>query len=88
MKSLAHGLKYVDSHSIEFQSSQIFIAYDCKRFITIMQNYNFACGSVWVRNSVSDIKEWRQSEGAWEQGGEENILSEERWSDGRLEKTA
>jgi hypothetical protein len=21
-----------------------------------MQNYNFACGSVWVRNLVSDIK--------------------------------
>jgi hypothetical protein len=24
-----------------------------------MQNYDFACGSVWVRNLVSDIKEHR-----------------------------
>jgi hypothetical protein len=29
-----------------------------------------------------------QTEGVWEQGAEENIWTEERWSDGRLEKTA
>jgi hypothetical protein len=27
-----------------------------------MQNYNFACGIVWVRNLVSDIKGLRVSE--------------------------
>jgi hypothetical protein len=49
-------------------------------------NYNFACGSVWVRKLVSSIKE--QTEGVWKQGAEENIWTEERWSDGILEKTA
>jgi hypothetical protein len=29
-----------------------------------------------------------QTEGVWEQGAEENIWTEERWSDGRMEKTA
>jgi hypothetical protein len=28
------------------------------------------------------------TEGVWEHGAEENIWTEERWSDGRLEKTA
>jgi hypothetical protein len=36
----------------------------------MLQNYNFACGSVWV---------WTQTEGVWEQGVEENIWTEERW---------
>jgi hypothetical protein len=53
-----------------------------------MQDYNFACGSVWMLNLVSKIKEGTQTEGVWEQGDEESIWSEERWSDGRLEKTA
>jgi hypothetical protein len=53
-----------------------------------MQNFSFACGSVWVRNLVSDIKGAKYTEGVWEQGAEENIWSEEKWSDGRLEKTA
>jgi hypothetical protein len=52
------------------------------------QNYNFACGSVWVRNFVSNIKGETQTEGVWEQGAEENIWTEETWSDGRLEETA
>jgi hypothetical protein len=30
----------------------------------------------------------KQTECVWEQGAEENIWSEERWSDGRLEETA
>jgi hypothetical protein len=29
-----------------------------------------------------------QTEGVWEQGAEENIFNEEKWSDGRLEETA
>jgi hypothetical protein len=28
-----------------------------------MQNYNFACGSIWVCNLVSDIKGGTQTEG-------------------------
>jgi hypothetical protein len=30
-----------------------------------MQNYNFACGSVWVRNLVSNIKGGTQTKGVW-----------------------
>jgi hypothetical protein len=56
--------------------------------VRINKNYNFACGSVWVWNSVSDIKGWTQTEGVWEQCVEENIWTEEKWSDRRLEKTA
>jgi hypothetical protein len=51
-------------------------------------NYNFACGSVWVWNLVSDIKGGTWTEGVWEQGAEENISTEDRWSDESLEKTA
>jgi hypothetical protein len=40
-----------------------------------------------VRNLVSEIKGGTRIEGVWEQGAEENIWSEERWSGGRLEKT-
>jgi hypothetical protein len=29
-----------------------------------------------------------QTEGVWEQGAEENILTEEGWGDGRMEKTS
>jgi hypothetical protein len=43
--------------------------------------------NVWVWNLVSNVKGGTLTEGVWEQGAEENILSEERWSDGRLEKT-
>jgi hypothetical protein len=53
-----------------------------------MQNYNFVCGSVWVWNLTSDITGVTQTEGVWEQGAEENIWTEERWSDRSLEKTA
>jgi hypothetical protein len=35
-----------------------------------MQDYNFACGCVWVRYLVCDIKELTQTEGVWEQGAE------------------
>jgi hypothetical protein len=41
-----------------------------------------------VQNWVPDITGGTQTEGVWEQGAEENICTEERWSDGRLEKTA
>jgi hypothetical protein len=37
---------------------------------------------------VSDIKIGIQTEGVLEQGAEENIWTEEGWSDRRLEKTA
>jgi hypothetical protein len=53
-----------------------------------IQNYNFAHGSVWVRNLVSDIKGGTYNEGVWEQGAEGKIWTEEGRSDRRLEKTA
>jgi hypothetical protein len=45
--------------------------------MTLFQ-YNFACGVVWVRNLVSNIKGGTQTEGVCEQGSQENIWSEER----------
>jgi hypothetical protein len=48
---------------------------------------SFACGSVWVWNLVSDIKGGTQTVRVWEQDVEENIWTEERWSDRRMEKT-
>jgi hypothetical protein len=50
-----------------------------------VQNYNFACGSVWVWNLVSDIKGATQTGGALEQGAEEDIQTEERWGDVTVE---
>jgi hypothetical protein len=38
-----------------------------------MQDSNFACGSVWLWNLVSDIKVGVQTEDVWEQGAEEDI---------------
>jgi hypothetical protein len=46
--------------------------------------YNFACGSVRVRNLISDIKGGTWTEGIWEKGAEENMWFEDRWSDRRL----
>jgi hypothetical protein len=54
---------------------------------SLLQDCNFACGSVWVWNLVSDIKGGTQTEGVWEQGAEEDIWTEEGWGDGRMEKT-
>jgi hypothetical protein len=51
------------------------------------QNYNFACGFVWVRNLVAAIKGGTETEGVWEHGAE-NIWAEEIWSDWGLETTA
>jgi hypothetical protein len=51
-------------------------------------HYNFACGSVWVRKLVSNIKGGTQTDGVWKQVAEDNIWTEERRSDGRLEETA
>jgi hypothetical protein len=53
-----------------------------------MQNYNFACGSVWAWNLVSNIEGGTYTEGVWEQGAEENISTEEKWSDRRLDYAA
>jgi hypothetical protein len=53
-----------------------------------MQDYNFVCGSVWVWYLVSDIKGGTQTEGVWEQGAEEDIWTENRLDDRRMEKTA
>jgi hypothetical protein len=39
-------------------------------------------------NLVSNIEGGTQTERVWEQGAEENIWTEEGWSDGRLEETA
>jgi hypothetical protein len=47
-----------------------------------MQDYNFACGSVWVWNLVSGTKVKTKTEGVWEQGAEEDIWAEEGWSGG------
>jgi hypothetical protein len=42
-----------------------------------------------IMTELSDaVKKKEKTEGVWEQGAEENIWTEERWSDGRLEKTA
>jgi hypothetical protein len=49
-----------------------------------MQDYNFECGFIWVRNLVSVIKE--ETKGVWEQGAEEDIWIEVRWSDRWMEK--
>jgi hypothetical protein len=48
-----------------------------------IQDYNFACGSVWVWNFHSDIKGGTQTEGV-----KENIWTAEGWSDGRVKKAA
>jgi hypothetical protein len=39
-------------------------------------------------NLVSDIKGGTQTEGVWEQGAEEDILTEKRWDDRGMKKTA
>jgi hypothetical protein len=56
--------------------------------ILFFQDCNLACGSIWVWNIVSDIKGGTFTEIFWEQGAEENIWTQEGWSDGRVEKTA
>jgi hypothetical protein len=52
-----------------------------------MGDYNFACGSEWVWNLVSEIKRETQTEGVWEEGAEEDIWIEEGWGGGRVGKT-
>jgi hypothetical protein len=53
-----------------------------------IQDYNFACGSLWVWNLDSNIKGGAQTESVCEQGAEENIWTDGRWSDRRLENAA
>jgi hypothetical protein len=53
-----------------------------------IQNYNFACDFLWVRNLVFNIKGGTQTEVVWEQDAEVYIWTEERRSDGSLEETA
>jgi hypothetical protein len=53
-----------------------------------IQDYNFACGFVWVPNLVSDTTGGTYTERVWEQGVEDDIRTKEGWSDGRVEKTA
>jgi hypothetical protein len=43
----------------------------------MLQDYDFACGSVWVRNLVSDIMGGKLIMGVCEQSAEENIWTEE-----------
>jgi predicted double-glycine peptidase len=43
-----------------------------------MQDYNFACGSVCVRNLVPNIKRGTQTEGDREKVAKETIWIEER----------
>ena len=40
-----------------------------------IQNYNFVCCFVWVRNLVVDIAGGKEAEGVWEHGVEENICT-------------
>jgi hypothetical protein len=53
-----------------------------------MQDYNVACGSLWVGNLISDIKGGTQTEGVWEHSAEEDIWTEEGWGNARMEKFA
>jgi hypothetical protein len=48
---------------------------------------SFTCCSVWVWNLVSQTEGRTQTESAWEQGAEENIWTQDGFSDRRLEKT-
>jgi hypothetical protein len=57
-------------------------------FFKNIQDYNFAFGSLWVRNLVSGIKGGIYSECVREQCAEENIWTKEIRSDRRLEKAA
>jgi hypothetical protein len=41
---------------------------------------------IWIYKTI--ILPVIQTEGVWERGAEENIWTDERWSDGRLEETA
>jgi hypothetical protein len=59
-----------------------------KNYILEYVDYKLACGSIWAWNLVSGIKEGTQLERISEQGAEENIWTEEGWSDGWMEKTA
>jgi hypothetical protein len=47
-----------------------------------------SCSFVWVRNLVSDITGRTQTEGTWKQGAEQNMWTEEEWSDRSTEETA
>jgi hypothetical protein len=51
------------------------------------QYHNFACIFVWVWNLLPNIKGKKQTEVVWEQGAEENIWTEQRWYEGKYEKT-
>jgi hypothetical protein len=51
-------------------------------FLISRRVYNFV--RLW--KLVSVMKEGKQTEGVWEQGAEENIWAEKRWSDRRLQK--
>jgi hypothetical protein len=53
-----------------------------------IRSYNFACGSVWVRILVSDIKGRTKTGGVWEQGAEKDIWTEERRGFRRMKKAA
>jgi hypothetical protein len=47
-----------------------------------IQDYDFACGSLWVQKLVSDNMVGTLTEGVWEQGAEENILTNKRQDSG------
>jgi hypothetical protein len=60
---------------------------DTRRIMLDKKDFRFACGSALVWNLVSDIKRGTQTGGVWKQGAEEDIRTEERWGDRRMDKT-
>jgi hypothetical protein len=54
--------------------------------IGICHTIIYTCGSVWLRNLLSDIEEGSQTESVWEQGAKDDIWTKERRSDRRSEK--
>jgi hypothetical protein len=64
------------------------VVMSCRNAGLVCHSFPLMYLGLWVWNSVSDIKGGTQTEGVWEQGAEENIWTEEGWSDRRLKRTA
>jgi hypothetical protein len=53
-----------------------------------IQEYHFACGSVWVWNLVPYIMGAKETQDIWEQGTEGDVWTEEEWGVWRVKKIA